>query len=743
MNIIRLNIVLIFAAVLTSSICAQEFKSVPDPDGFIISLLENNPAFMAEAGAFSGNRDEDIEKVALYFSGKMKERFYFNPDNVGDMLLEYNKTYPDVSENHFRRAEEMAGLYPPASDWNLPMKGTNGKDITAYELRHLARQHKAVDMAYTILNNTSSDNYKKFISYMVFSLEEAYRSDSYEKGGNDVFESFRCGYRVFNWLMIYNLLQSEFTAAEQFQFIQSFYYHGEELYRETEKFRNGNHHTKGVTALALTAILFPELDKNGVWLEHSLKMLQEHLDQEVNSDGFQFERSVHYHIGDIDNYFYVYYLAKLNGVSVPEKFGNKLYSLFESLTKIAYPDKTLPVLQDDTDNPWAEFNPADKVMALGAVLFGDEKFRLFSSDIVSAPYFWLIREEDRERLHLTRGREPEFISSSLPETGYYVMRTGWDDNDMAVVVSNGVSDKKPDHQHGDMLGLQLYAFGNVMLPNYQVRYYLDDYKDFKNSAVKNIFLADNMLQGGEWTPNSGGSGFGKFGRLPVPENNFLTGNEVVDFYEGKASYENREFTRKIIFVKDGFVIVKDNFTGSSAESIQQVWQGHFNKENETLFRSTFQNGAGLDILALNNIDGHKFTSHGHGKSSLVLEKEMHTEEGFITLLHPFAEFDTRFDERKKTTEYNISGWSLAENNTNIDGKNVTADAVFVSGEKIIMINMVVSAEKSNKQITADLLIDNESKQIYILDNYNNTEYPVLKDIISDTFNKFTFRELTQ
>ena len=113
-----------------------------------------------------------------------------------------------------------------------------------------------------------------------------------------------------------------------------------------------------------------------------MKLLEEHLVKEINNDGFQFERSVHYHISDIGNYYYVYQLAKTSNIEVNPFWEEKLKSLFTTLTKIAFPDKSAPVLQDDTDNPWAEKNDISGALTLGYLLFEDPSMGYFANNYV-------------------------------------------------------------------------------------------------------------------------------------------------------------------------------------------------------------------------------------------------------------------------------------------------------------------------------------------------------------------------
>ena len=61
---------------------------------------------------------------------------------------------------------------------------------------------------------------------------------------------------------------------------------------------------------------------------------------------------------------------------------NKLRGLFETLMKIACPDRSAPVFQDDTEIPWAEKNDISGAMTLGYLLFENPEFGYFASNKV-------------------------------------------------------------------------------------------------------------------------------------------------------------------------------------------------------------------------------------------------------------------------------------------------------------------------------------------------------------------------
>jgi len=717
----------------------QEYRDAEDTGLFVLSRLSNSSPGLNSAYEkyISGDKSNAKKIVVEYFAAKMSERYYFDWRNVEQNLEEYTRGGTEKIESHARRASEMMELYYPDNNWNLPMESKTGRDISVYELRHLARQHKAVDIAFTCWFDNEKEEYLNYISEMVNSLEKAYINHSYEDENNGVFESFRAGYRIFNWLFIYNLLQGsdKFTIENKFNFIKAFYYHALEEFKETRKFRYGNHHTKGVMALAQIALLFPEFEESNSWREHAVKMLTEHLEKEINPDGFQFERSIHYHIGDIDNYFYIYYLAKINGVQLPEAFGKKLYKMFEALTKLAYPNLTLPVLQDDTDNPWAEFNNMKGIMTLGALLFNEGKFKYFAADKILSDKFWFVRESDKKNYAGIKKVKPEHGSVSLPETGYYSMRNGWDHENLVVTVSAGKSEEKPDHQHGDMLGLQLYAYDNYMLPNYQVRYYLDEYKYFKNSFVKNICVVDSIPQGREWKGNSGGSGFGKFNLLPEPEVLKFHTTPIYDLFSGKLNYESTDYYRTVIFIKSGFVVVIDKLSSDKEQRYSQIWQGYYSRERENLFRSTFNNGSGLDIIQLNNYDGATTSTVIRGKSSLLFHSPKTKEYKFITILYPFSQFDTRVDERKSLNNLSFLGFGIEVNND-----DVIAEKIIGNGKLSLLFNAVQVYNLIFSGETPDIIVNSEEQKFTII---SNGEYFVNKEnekIRLESFKEYMFED---
>jgi hypothetical protein len=610
----------------------------------------------------AANGEISTEKLASYFRDKFSERYFYDYKTVDNRFQEYTSLYPKATESHATRGLDHLAKFSSNPKWKLPFNYQNGKPVNAYALRHLARQHKMVDIAFYYFYQQKDSKYIDYYTEQMQSLNTALHQNKFEvlEDGNGVYESFRSGYRILNWLEIHNLFLGEKTYSDkdQLKTIATLLQHASYLFEINHNFKSGNHQTRGLSALAMVSILLRDFIDTDVWYNHSMKLLAEHLSKEINEDGFQFERTVHYHKSDIGNYFYVYQLVKNSNLKVDDFWKNKLESLFTTLTKISFPDKSAPVFSDDTVTPWAEKNDISDALTLGYLLFENPTFGYFANNKVSGKMYWYTSKSQLENLQSIQQEKPDFKSYSFHETGYYFMREGWNRKDKMLVISAGLDAKKPDHQHGDILGIQAMANENVILPNYQVRYSLKDLELFKNSMTKNVALVDDELQGKKYTSNKGGSGFGKFKELPIPKVIGFQQNEVLEVFIGSHDgFKNVgvEYSRQVINVEDDFWIVKDNFSSDKKHTYKQIWQGHYSLENSpNLLRSSFSNGSGLDIYQLNKIDKIK-TDGARGKQWSVTSKTDTKDFNFITILFPFSKYDNRINEEKENP--NFKGWS--------------------------------------------------------------------------------------
>lgn len=653
-------------------------------------------------------------ELAQYFREKFSERYFYDWKNFEKRVQSYKEIYPSSEEGHAERALDHMAKYDGSTQWKLPFNYLFGEPVNAYALRHLARQHKMVDIAFYYNYQNQDSKYIEYFKNQKQSLNAALHSGKYEKieDGNGVYEAFRSGYRILNWLQIHNMFlgQESYSDEDQLQTIATLLQHGAHLYENNQEFHSGNHQTRGLSALAMVSILLRDFEGTDKWYKHSMNLLEEHLSKEINDDNFQFERTVHYHMSDIGNYYYVYQLAKTSNLEINDFWKKKLKGLFTTLIKIAYPDKSTPVLSDDTNEPWAEKNDVSGALTLGYLLFNDAEMGFFANKQVDAKMYWYLNDSQLKMLENIEVKKPEYTSLNFPTTGYYIMRDGWNSSDNMMIISAGLDNLKPDHQHGDMLGIQAMANGKVILPNYQVRYYLKDLELFKNSMTKNVALVDDELQGKQYTSNKGGSGFGKFKELPNPKVISWSTNDEIDVFIGSHDgFENIgvNYSRQIINLKNDFWIVKDNFKSDNFHTYKQVWQGHYSHEHApNLLRASFDNGSGLDIYQLNKTSIVK-TDGKRGKEWSVVSKTGIENFSFITIVYPFSTFDKRISENQDNPD--LKGWKLNTSKWKSDNK----DAISLTKDKMSIFFSVKTLEFEDNKIEfedeVDVILNTENE----------------------------------
>ncbi len=637
-----LSILLIF----TSGFCAGQKQPISIPNAAMVfkNLKADSPA-LREIKNLWTQSDSSAAVTALlkYFRDKMSGRYFFDWRNFKPRFFEYKSTYSEMFDRHEKEARSHMSRYAPETHWKLPFTNLCGKAVTAYELRHLSRQQKAYDMALMFWFNNEDMTYLDYWTRQMADLNHAYLAGEIDRGGNAVYEAFRAGKRINNWLFAHNayLSSEKYSRAAQWLWLRTMLHHAMMEMQQTRKIKYGNHNTRGLVALFQLAVLFRDFKWADAWLKHSLDGLKWHLEKEILSDGMQFERSTHYHMGDIYNYFRVVQLAKINDILLPEIFDQRLRGMFDALVKLAHPNGKIPPLQDNTDIPYATYNDIATVMKLGELLYKNPVYGWFTSAAIPPDVYWLLRREQIRQNLKRPTRVPSVESVALKQSGYYVMRSGWRKNDLYLCVSAGLSEYKPDHQHGDMLGITAWANGHEILPNYQVKYKETNFKDFKNSLSKNVALVDSILQGRRWTPNRGGSGFGKFHFLPTPQVHAWINETDFDYFSGSHNGFDSlgvNYTREVIFVKDGFWIVLDHFESQTTHDYQLIWQGVFTPQDKSdRLRKRYEDGSGCDLILPGAFSRQISYGRIGGKKYTVITMRKPGNFTFVTVILPFID----------------------------------------------------------------------------------------------------------
>jgi hypothetical protein len=611
------------------------------------------PVFEAFHSADTARASQQFLK---HLRHRTEPRYFFDPASVPARARQYAERYPDDASFLKNKAESFQSTYGADVDWRVPGKDRLGRPHTPNTVRSLARHLYAENFA--ILFYLSGDsNAVRFQMDHLRDFVDDYEAGRTETGGNDVFERFYAGHRIRNLMMFHQLMLASdaMSAEEHLYLVRTFLLHGARVIDGCRKFNWGNHQLVGLCALFEMTLMYPEFPVMREWNRHATALMLEHLEKEVKSDGFQFERASHYFKLDILNYFRAFRLAELNGVEIPAWATGRFRRMFHAVLAVLQPDGSMPPLQDaqdtyignqnleearerlrssETANSAELVDPAEgPFMALGAYLFRDPALKAFGSRDLHAAFFWFLPEDAPEVYRSLSTEAPTFTSVALRETGYYVMRSGWDANASYLIVDGGRAVEKPDHTHGGVLGLIAYADGVSVLPNYRVQYSSPSYPFLKNSWAKNVALVDSIVQGRGWIPNAARTGFGRWSWLPTPTvTQWMNGVEVDVFAAMHDGFDTIgvQYRRHIVFLKPYGWVVEDRFTGSRvARRAQQVWQGTFTQAHAGHLRSKhldiYQASArGLTVLA----------GGGEGTDARVFQSRTAKEYRFVTALIP-------------------------------------------------------------------------------------------------------------
>ena len=635
-----------------------EFFNLFDPNN-----LNNEKIFIAlEMGDTLLAKKETVK----YFKNRSAPNYFFDTKSVKDLVNTFIHFYPGEKSEITNTADEYINTYGKDVNWKLPSRDLFGRKQTPNSIRFLARQAIAFDIALSYYLNNKIE-YLSFMQSQVHDFIQDYETGRTETGRNDVFERFYAGHRLRNWLMVHNLfLESpDYTFEDHIFMIKVFFLHGARLFDSCKKFHWGNHQLHGLVGLYEMSIMYPEFPIMNYWNNKAKEVIIEHISTEIKPDGFQFERASHYFKLDIFNYFRVWQISKMNDVYLPEIYLSRFNKMFEAIVKLSMPDRKLPVLQDaqdeynsvqltvgDNSNEISSNNIAElkdpnesAYMSLGALIFNDSIYRYFAEDILPADFYWFLAQGSITKYNEINPKIPEINSVALDSSNYYVMRSGWDINDLYMIIDGGLAKYKPDHTHGGILGIISYANGEKILPNYRVRYSDSSYRTMKNSLVKNVAICDNILQGQQWVSNHARTGFGIWDRLPKPNVNIWYACQNFDIFTGSHNgYKNLGvgYSRYVIFFKPDCWLIIDKFESNDYHKYQQIWQGEYQIDSE--YNSAFADNLASKFYIMQadpsymNIENKKnYKTH-----SVIFEKEGVKDYSFYTLLAPMNKNDNSF-----------------------------------------------------------------------------------------------------
>ncbi|MFH0991826.1 MAG: heparinase II/III family protein [bacterium] len=668
----------------------------------LFAQLDPNFPLLAELEKAVGLRDTAaaIRLLTNYFRTRTAPRYFFQISDIPERFSEFQQRYPVELKKIKRQADEYIRTYGSDVDWKLPGKDLLGRAHTPNTVRFLARQWQAENIALTYYLQRDDARYLQYLRAHIQDFVADYESGNAEAGANDVFERFYGGHRLRNWLVVHHLLlaSDKYTADDHLLMLKVFLLHGARLMDVSEKFNWGNHQLVGLVALYEVSLLYPEFPVMREWNRKALKTILEHVEKEIPPDGFQVERASHYFKLDVMNYFRIYQLSKLNTVQLPQLFEERFQKMFDAMLAVAMPNRQMPVLQDaqsrtqSTSNEIAELSEPteEEYFSIGAALFRNTEYKYFSAVQMPSSLFWFFEKNSIDEFEKLGRSIPKVGSLELPQTRYFVMRSGWQKDDLYAIIDAGLAKDKPDHTHGGILGLIAYGFGIELLPNYHVRYSDSSYKILKNSLVKNVALVDDLLQGRDWIDNKARTGFGRWKTLPIPQvHQWLSGSSFDYLKASHNAYEDHgvHYTRSVYFLKPICWVVVDNFSSTATHRYKQIWQGVYDTNEKKGEAIQKKGNVQLRILQADHQALRLTKQSVASTQSIQFESAPQQGYSFSTLLYPGRTNDHIIPSiTKREGEYSEIEITLGERRWQIlegKGKEIRAGQIQLVGKMVI------------------------------------------------------------
>ena len=524
------------------------FASFDDPQATINELRRRWP----------GAEDEIVKRADRILAG------YF------DLLAFRNLSFGNPVDWHL---EPVAGKRAPLVHWSrlnyLDADLFGDKKITWELNRH--QYFITLGQAYWL---TDKERYARtFVDHV-----NSWMDQNPPKLGVNWASSLEIAFRSIAWIWALHFFKhSDALTLETFSRLCKFLYlNARHLETFLSTYFSPNTHLTGeALGLFYLGALMPEFKESARWRNKGLEILLAQLPRHVQADGVYFEQSSYYHRYTTDFYLHLRVLLSSAGATVPPMLDEKLRLLLDHLMYITRPDGTTPLFGDDDGGRLLSFlaapaNDFRTTLATGAALFERADYKFVADDAVEDA-LWLLGPASVARLDQISAAKPEKESIAFPAGGYYVMRDGWTAQSNYLLFDCGPhGTDNCGHAHADALSFELAIDGKTTLVDPGTYTYTGskEMRDwFRSSGAHNTLTIDD---------ESSSVSDGPFSWKTIARSecsSWITeanSDYVVASHDGYMRLaEPAKHTRSILFIKNGFWVVRD-FVETSGQHVLEA-----------------------------------------------------------------------------------------------------------------------------------------------------------------------------
>lgn len=338
----------------------------------------------------------------------------------------------------------------------------------------------------------------------------------------------------------------EFTPEVLTNFLVGFHTHIKNITLNWYEAAGSNIRLSQVNTVYTAGVLMPEFKDSPSWYQVGKEAVADQVHKQFHNDGVHNEFDLGYHIGAVATFYDIYKVAQLNGKSqdLPSDFLPSLRNAANFVKDIMYPDYSMEIINDTHADSWNK-STLTKNFKKYSEMFPDDK-----------GFEWIAYEGKV-------GVKPVTTFASYSESGYYIMRNGWDRASVMLIHKNSNDPDNWYHNHSDNGHISLYVNGRHFLPDAGFYTYNDDdnRKAYRSTDMHNTITKDgyNLVEK-------------RAGRCLKTE----TASEYELVVTENESYSDLTHRRAIFFVEGKFFVIVDEAYGENAGKVNlnfNLWGG--------------------------------------------------------------------------------------------------------------------------------------------------------------------------
>ena len=419
-------------------------------------------------------------------------------------------------------------------------------------------------------------------------MEDWIRTNPYKMGINWT-SALEVAVRSISWCWACAFFgrSKAFDSNRRRMIVQSLFQHAKYIEEHPSFYFSPYNHLIGeATALFVIGSLLPWVGPARRWQDKGWSILEREMPRQFYPDGGTVEQAIGYHHFTLGFYLQAVLVRRRFGMPVSSAVWSLLEKAFEFSMYMMRPDGSVPMIGDGDEGksiPLSQSSLWDfrSFLSIGAVLFGREDFKKMAGPF-PPDATWLVGRDGWNRYQAFNEKDPAEKSKALSETGYYIMRTGWDRQahylsfDCGEIAAGVPKDDLPSaaHGHADALSIEVSSHGTPLLVDPGFYTYNGEphwHRYFRETVAHNTLVVDNLSQA-EYR------GRLKWSHAPQTELHYWVSTKSFDYVEGSHNgYERLPqpviHRRTVAFMKPDYWIIRDELVGEGEHTLDRYF--HF------------------------------------------------------------------------------------------------------------------------------------------------------------------------